>query len=209
MAKNDIPKATARRLPLYQRAFKNLEETNNEKISSAELSELLKIDSATIRRDFSYFGTLGRRGYGYDVSEMVEFFNKILSESEVSHVAIVGVGNLGEAILKENVRSEANTKITAGFDIKEEIINTVHNGIPIYSMDTLETQLPFLGIKTAILTVPADNAQEVAENLVAGGVEGILNFSPRRITVPEHVRVHSVDLTNELQILVYFMKNYQ
>lgn len=206
---NDIPKATARRLPLYQHAFRTLNEMNTEKVSSKELSGLLKIDSATIRRDFSYFGTLGRRGYGYDTEEMLSFFNHVLNREKVTHVAIVGVGNLGEAILKENISQEgSNIRITAGFDVKENLVNTIYNGIPIYPMDNITDQLPLLGIDTVILTVPIAVAQEVTDELIAADVKGILNFSQLRLTVPEDVHVHNVDLSNELQILIYFMDNY-
>lgn len=206
---SDIPKATARRLPLYQHAFRTLSEMNTKKISSKELSGLLKIDSATIRRDFSYFGTLGRRGYGYDTEEMLEFFNLVLNREKVTHVAIIGIGNLGLAILRENIGHEdPSIRITAGFDIKEELVNTIYNGIPIYPMDNIKTQLPLLGIDTVVLTVPSEVAQDVTNSLMEADVKGILNFSQDRLTVPDDVRVHNVDLTNELQILIYFMDNY-
>lgn len=208
MSKNDIPKATARRLPLYQRAFKSLAEVEKEKVSSAELSKILQIDSTTIRRDFSYFGTLGRRGYGYDVFDMQKFFDQLLNSEEVVHVAIVGVGNLGEALLRENSHSQDNVRITAGFDIKDHLINTIREGIPIYSIENLETQLSKLGIKTAVLTVPNEYAQQMADKLVDGGCRGILNFTNIRLSVPDHVLVHSVNLSNELKILNYFMENY-
>lgn len=208
MSQNDIPKATARRLPLYQRAFTSLAEIEKEKVSSAELSEILQIDSTTIRRDFSYFGTLGRRGYGYDVLDMQKFFDQLLNSEEVVHVAIVGVGNLGEALLRENSRGQDNVRITAGFDIKDHLINTIRKGIPIYSIEDLETQLPKLGIKTAVLTVPNEHAQKIADQLVAGGCRGILNFTNVRLSVPDYVLVHSVNLGNELKILNYFMENY-
>lgn len=208
MSQNDIPKATARRLPLYQRAFKSLAEVEKEKISSAELSGILQIDSTTIRRDFSYFGTLGRRGYGYDVFDMKKFFDQLLNSEEVVHVAIVGVGNLGEALLRENSHGQDNVRITAGFDIKDHLINTIREGIPIYSIEDLETQLPKLGIKTSVLTVPNEHAQKIADRLVDGGCRGILNFTNIRLNVPDHVLVHSVNLGNELKILNYFMENY-
>ncbi|MDO5457326.1 MAG: redox-sensing transcriptional repressor Rex [Atopococcus tabaci] len=209
MSQNDIPKATARRLPLYQRAFNSLAEVEKEKVSSAELSEILQIDSTTIRRDFSYFGALGRRGYGYDVSDMQKFFDQLMNSEEVVHVAIVGVGNLGEALLRENSHSQDNIRMTAGFDIKDHLINTIREGIPIYSMEDLETQLPKLGIKTAVLTVPNEHAQQIADRLVDGGCRGILNFTSIPLSVPSHVLVHSVNLGNELKILNYFMDNYQ
>lgn len=207
MPESQIPKATAKRLPVYQRAFRSLNENEKEKVSSQELSELVKIDSTTIRRDFSYLGTLGRRGYGYDVSELNRFFDQLLNRTQIVHVALVGVGNLGEALLKENVRSEENIRITVGFDIREDLTDTVKNGIPIYSMDDIAEQIPHLGIKTAILTVPNQHAQAAVNQLVEAGIEGILNFTTKRLNIPKNVRIRNVDLGNELQILNYFMEN--
>src|SRR5690606_31638349 len=93
-----IPKATARRLPLYYRYIQNLYNSGKQRVSSAELSEAVKVDSATIRRDFSYFGALGKKGYGYNVQYLLNFFRKALNQDELTKVALVGVGNLGTAL---------------------------------------------------------------------------------------------------------------
>ncbi|WP_423190058.1 redox-sensing transcriptional repressor Rex [Alkalibacterium sp. f15] len=209
MAEKKIPKATARRLPLYYRYLRFLYEAGKERISSAKLSEAVKVDSATIRRDFSYFGALGKRGYGYDVEELMNFFSKTLNQDRLTNVALIGVGNLGQALLNYNFRRNNNIRISAGFDVKDELIGTIHQGVPIYSIDDMVEQLDLQQIDVAILTVPSEVAQEMANKLVEGGVKGIMNFTPIRMTVPEHVRVHNVDLTNELQTLIYFINYYQ
>lgn len=208
MATQKIPRATARRLPLYYRYLRVLHETGKEKVSSTELSEAVKVDSATIRRDFSYFGALGKRGYGYDVESLMNFFSKTLNQDHLTHVALIGVGNLGHALLNYNFRRINNMRISAGFDVREDLVGTVYHGVPIYSVDEMVEQLQLQDIDVAILTVPADIAQETADKLVDGGVKGIMNFTPIRLTVPPHVRVHNVDLTNELQTLIYFINHY-
>lgn len=94
-----IPQATTKRLPLYYRFIQNFAQEGMERISSKELSEAMKIDSATIRRDFSYFGALGKKGYGYDVQHLLQFFSQTLDQHETTKVALIGVGNLGSALL--------------------------------------------------------------------------------------------------------------
>lgn len=203
-----IPKATARRLPLYHRYFTHLYEIGTKRISSAQLSETIKVDSATIRRDFSYFGALGKRGYGYDVETLMNFFKDQLSQEKLTNIALVGTGNLGQALLNYNFRKDNNIRISAGFDIDDNIVGTIKENVPIYHVDDLVNQIDDQQINVAILTVPIDTAQEMTDRLVDGGIKGILNFTPLRLTVPKNVRVHNVDLTNELQALVYFIDHY-
>lgn len=209
MADKKIPKATARRLPLYYRYLRFLHEAGKERVSSAKLSEAVKVDSATIRRDFSYFGALGKRGYGYDVEALMNFFSKTLNQDRLTNVALIGVGNLGQALLNYNFRRNNNIRISAGFDVKVDLIGTIHQGVPIYDINEMVDQLEMQQIDVAILTVPSEIAQEMADKLVKGGVRGIMNFTPIRVTVPKEVRVHNVDLTNELQTLIYFINYYQ
>ncbi|WP_208559248.1 redox-sensing transcriptional repressor Rex [Marinilactibacillus kalidii] len=209
MVEKKIPKATARRLPLYYRYLRFLHEAGKSRVSSAKLSEAVKVDSATIRRDFSYFGALGKRGYGYDVEALMNFFSKTLNQDRLTNVALIGVGNLGQALLNYNFRRSNNTRISAGFDVNEALIGTVHQGVPVYHIDEMVEQLDLQQIDVAILTVPSEIAQEMANKLVEGGVKGIMNFTPIRVNVPENIRVHNVDLTNELQTLIYFINYYQ
>ncbi|MFD1455323.1 redox-sensing transcriptional repressor Rex [Levilactobacillus lanxiensis] len=208
MTEQKIPRATAKRLPIYYRYLNILLDADKTRVSSTELSEAVKVDSATIRRDFSYFGALGKRGYGYDVESLIKFFKKILNQDRLTNVALIGVGNLGHALLNFNFHQDGNVRISAAFDVNADIANTIQSGVPIYPMSELRTQLEEQQIQVAILTVPADVAQSVTDDAVAGGVKGILNFTPLRVTVPKDVRVQNVDLTNELQTLIYFLEHY-
>jgi redox-sensing transcriptional repressor len=202
-----IPQATAKRLPLYYRFLKNLHASGKQRVSSAELSEAVKVDSATIRRDFSYFGALGKKGYGYNVNYLLSFFRKTLDQDEITEVALVGVGNLGTAFLNYNFMKNNNTKIVMAFDIDQAKVGMQVGGVPVYHLDELEQRLNE-DITVAILTVPAYVAQSITDRLVKKGIKGILNFTPARLNVPEHIRVHHIDLAVELQSLVYFLKHY-
>ncbi|MDS9473171.1 redox-sensing transcriptional repressor Rex [Sporosarcina pasteurii] len=202
-----IPQATTRRLPLYYRFLQNFANANKTRISSSELSEAMKIDAATIRRDFSHFGALGRKGYGYDVQYLLDFFRKTLDQDEVTDVALIGVGSLGTAFLKYNFHKNHNTRIVIAFDPRTPKEGMINSGIPVYHSDQMTEKIKEQGIELAILTVPADVAQYVTNDLVDVGIKGILNFSPVRLSAPDSVRVHTIDLSVELQTLVYFMKN--
>lgn len=206
MDQNKIPQATAKRLPLYYRFLNNLNQQGKTRVSSKELSDAVKVDSATIRRDFSYFGALGKKGYGYNVEYLLGFFRSTLDQHEVTDVALIGAGNLGTAFLKYNFMRNNNIRITKAFDADPNKVGKDIEGVPIYHVDDLIDELK--GMRVAILTVPATEAQEITDMLVNEGVNGILNFTPARITVPSHVRVHHIDLAVELQSLVYFLKHY-
>lgn len=208
MAQYKIPNATIKRLPLYYRYFQFLSDSHNQKVSSTELAKAVQVDSATIRRDFSYFGSLGKRGYGYEVEPMVEFFKKLLNQDKTSKVALVGVGNLGHALLNYNFSQTNNIKIVAAFDSDPAKIGTQINQITVYDIQDVAQHLHEQQIDVVILSIPVGSAQVVTDRLVQAHVKGILNFTPLRISTPENVRVHNVDLANELQTLIYFLDNY-
>ncbi|PLR98657.1 redox-sensing transcriptional repressor Rex [Bacillus sp. T33-2] len=203
-----IPQATAKRLPLYYRFLSNLHSSGKQRVSSAELSEAVKVDSATIRRDFSYFGALGKKGYGYNVNYLLTFFRKTLDQDEMTKVALIGVGNLGTAFLNYNFSKNNNTKIEIAFDVDPGKVGTKIGDVPVYHMDELESKLVEEGIHVAILTVPSSVAQTITDTLIQANIKGILNFTPARLNVPASTRIHHIDLAVELQSLVYFLKHY-
>ena len=204
----DIPKATAKRLSLYYRIFKRFNGERMERVNSKQIAEAIGIDSATVRRDFSYFGELGRRGFGYDVNKLMTFFADLLNDNSVTNVMLVGIGNMGHALLHYRFHERNKMKIVMAFDTDDhpEVGTTTNDGIPIYGISQVNDKLKDVDVKTAILTVPSTRAQEVATILVEAGVKGILSFSPVHLTVPKDVVVQYVDLTSELQTLLYFMK---
>lgn len=207
MPNRKIPRATAKRLPVYYRYLNVLLNANKHRVSSTELSEAVQVDSATIRRDFSYFGELGKRGYGYDIEKLLNFFKGILKQDKLTSVALVGVGSLGSALMNYNFHQSTNLRISAAFDPKESLANTVKSGIPVYPVEDMKKQIKEQQIDAVILTVPGSESQAVTDQLVEAGVHGILNFTPVRLSVPKDVQVQNIDLTNELQTLIYFIES--
>lgn len=203
-----IPRATLKRLPLYYRFVSSLKSKGIDRVNSKAISDALQIDSATIRREFSYFGELGKKGYGYNIDSLLDFFKSELSESDMIKIAIVGVGNLGKALLTYNFSIHDDMTITEAFDVKEDVIGQKIGNVIVKDNDELITTLKKEEIDVVILTTPERVAQKVADELVQAGVKGILNFTPGRINTPSDVQVHQIDLGIELQSLLFFMKNY-
>ncbi len=192
-------------MPLYYRYLLLLNDEGKDKVSSTELAEAVQVDSASIRRDFSYFGALGKRGYGYDVKNLLSFFKKILNQDTLTNVALVGVGNLGHALLNYNFKRSNNIRISCAFDINPEITGKITQGVPVYSMDEMKQQIADQQIRIAILTVPQATAQNTADEMIEAGIKGIMNFTPIRLSAPNGVRIQNVDLATELQTLIYFL----
>ncbi|MFV0556802.1 MAG: redox-sensing transcriptional repressor Rex [Lactovum sp.] len=205
----DLPKATVKRLPQYYRLFKKLVEENITRTNSREISEKIGVDSATVRRDFSLFGELGRRGYGYDSLILRDFFANLLENKTATHIALVGIGNLGRALLNYPFQRRNRLHVVQAYDLPSNpLVGTVsEDNIPIYDISELKKNLKKEKIKTAILSVDTLHAQEVTDLLVEAGIKGILNFTPIYLKVPEHVVIQSIDLTKELQTLIFFMNN--
>ena len=198
-----MPKATAKRLPVYLRYLKMLGDSGVKRIKSREFSEMIQIPSATIRRDFSHVGELGRSGYGYDVPYLIEVFSNILNTQEEKRIALIGCGNLGKALLKNNFRRNENLNIVCAFDNDSALVGTTINGLLVHDMSEVEE-----GVTVAISTVPSHHAQKAIDKIVQAGVTAILNFAPDRVSVPANVSVQYIDLTTELQTLIYFNETF-
>lgn len=208
-----IPKATVKRLPFYRRYFESLHEQGIQRILSSQLGDMLKIDPATIRRDFSYIGELGRQGFGYEVNKVLHALNDFLDLNNVEQCILIGVGNLGKAFLQYNVmKSQMQNhinpiEITNAFDISSDVIGRTFSGIDVIHINKLEETIKKDNIKIAILSVPAKNANEIAERLETAGIRAIFNFSAMSLNVSRAVYVYEVDLLNELQSFLFFFKN--
>lgn len=203
-----MPKATAKRLPVYLRYLKMLGDSGVKRIKSREFSEMIQIPSATIRRDFSHVGELGRSGYGYDVPYLIEVFSNILNTQEEKRIALIGCGNLGKALLKNNFRRNENLNIVCAFDNDSALVGTTINGLLVHDMSELEAFVRQEGGTVAISTVPSHHAQKAIDKIVQAGVTAILNFAPDRVSVPANVSVQYIDLTTELQTLIYFNETF-
>jgi len=203
MRYHKIPDETIRRLPIYLRELLLLSEKGQQKISSKLLAEFLGFNPAQIRKDFSYFGGFGIRGVGYEINELIKNIKKILKLNIVRKTALVGVGNLGSAILQYSGFKVYGLEIKAAFDTSPSKIGKVINGIKIESVSKL-TGLKRRKIKLAILSVPRNAAQENADILVNSGVSGILNLTPARLVMPKNIKVITLDIAMYLARLPYY-----
>lgn len=208
---NKISDAVIRRLPLYLRVLDDLaNEGETELISSQELGLKAGVGSALVRKDLAWFGEFGKQGVGYEVDYLRDELRKILNLDQELPVALVGVGSLGGALARYHLKRFAedpsfSLNLVALFDSDPKKVGTTVNGIPIFSLEQLEEQVQKLGIKMAMITVPADQAQEVADLLIKGGIQGILNFAPVKLRAPSGVQIASADLSLELQRLAYYI----
>ena len=201
-----VPEATIKRLSIYMRVLKDLEKKGVEVISSAELADICGVNAAQIRKDLTYFGEFGIRGVGYYVKELHFDIRKVLGLNQRRNVALVGVGNLGRALASYRSFSEHGYNFVAAFDVDPERVGeSLRDGIEIHSMDDLATFAAEHRLEIAIITTPAEAAQRAADQIVAAGIRGILNFAPTQIQVPVDVKVKKVDLTTEFDNLVYHL----
>jgi len=201
-----ISESVVRRLPIYLRYLNELALKNVQTVSSQELGARLDLNPAQIRKDLAYFGEFGKKGIGYDVSYLIEKIRQILKIDQPINVALVGAGNLGRALCNYNMYQKDNMKIKAVFDNSPDKVGQAINHLTVEPLSKLEEIIKQERIRVGIITVPASEAQNVAEQLVNAGIEAILNFAPVIIKVPEHIRVHYADFTSDLLSLAYYLE---
>lgn len=201
-----IPKAVIKRLSLYSRVLQAMEMRSVEKISSMELGEKLGLNPAQVRKDLAYFGQFGVRGVGYYVAELRKSIKRILGTDREVRVGLIGVGNLGLALLSYGGFARQGFKIVAAFDNDKRKVGSVKNNIEIFNVREIEEKIKVRAIDIAILAVPAEAAQEIADRVVKAGINAILNFVPTRLVVPDDVKVHYVDLAIEIESLTYYLR---
>lgn len=197
------PKAVVSRLSLYLRELLRLERDGVETTSSTQLGKLLGFSDAQVRKDLAYFGQFGYPGIGYRCDELIAAVRTILGTNQAWQVAIVGVGNLGQALLGYKGFRDDTFRIVAGFDADPAKVGEVLSGIPIYNLDELSGKVKELDIRLAIIAVPGHAAQSVADRVVEAGIAGVLNFAPVTLNLPDSVRSVGVDLAIELEQLSF------
>jgi redox-sensing transcriptional repressor len=201
-----IPRKTIYRLSIYLRCLARLRENGIGTVSSEALAKAAGVKSTQLRKDLACFGTFGTRGLGYDVTELSTKIADELGTSRLQPVILVGVGNLGLALLSYRGFEKEGFEIITAFDAELRRKRDKEIKQPIYGMDKLREFAQTHGVKMAILTVPAAAAQEVANLLVNSGITGILNFSPIVLSLPEEVIINNVNLAIELENLSYFIQ---
>lgn len=202
-----IPEVVIYRLPLYLRILTPLAEENAEVVSSKELGERLHMTPAQIRKDLSYFGKFGKQGKGYNVSLLREELRQILGLDREWHIALIGVGRLGKAILDYGMLALREFTIVAAFDIDPHQIGRNVNGLVIQDLSELADTLKRKNIEIGIVAVPPSQVQQAIDRLVECGIKVILNYAPTAARAPKDVRIHEVGPTLALQRMTYFLKS--
>lgn len=206
-ADGSVPKAVVSRLSLYLRELQHLVREGHQRTSSSQLGSLLGFSDAQVRKDLAYFGHFGHPGIGYRCDDLIHAVRKILGTDRDWPVALVGTGNLGRALLGYKGFSHQGFRIVAAFDVDPQRIGATIEGVRVFHLDQLAQVVADNRIKLGMIAVPAPAAQSVADRLVASGIEGIVNFAPVTISLPECVRQVGVDLAIELEQLSFAVVN--
>ncbi|HEV7299476.1 MAG TPA: redox-sensing transcriptional repressor Rex [Tepidisphaeraceae bacterium] len=198
-----IPNPAIRRLSLYLRQLEAFGRKDRRTISSKQLGESLGLTDAQVRKDLAYFGQFGHPGIGYRVDDLIVQVKHILGTDKTWNVMLVGFGNLGRALASYRGFNNKGFRLVAIFDADAAKVGKTHDDLIIQPLSELRETVGRLNIRLAILAVPGDVAQDVADQLVESGIHGILNFAPATITVPPTVALNAVDLAVQLEQLSF------
>lgn len=204
--REQISYSTIRRLSRYYRVLESAAEEELTHISSEQLAERNGVTSAQVRKDLSYFGTFGKRGLGYPVKELRNEILHILGMDHQWPVVLVGAGNIGRAMIDYVEFRRRGFLIVAGFDVDPKKIGITYRGVPIFPMFRLPEVVETHEVDIGIVAVPALSAQRVCNQLAESGVKGLLNFAHTRLIVPPGIKVRTVDMSIEMETLVYVVK---
>jgi redox-sensing transcriptional repressor len=204
-----IPYATIKRLPVYHRFLSDLARKEVERISSRELAVKMGVNPSQLRQDLSYFGSFGQQGYGYRVDDLLREIGHILGLNQAVKMVLVGAGHLGTALANYENFNRRGFRITAIFDSDPAVIGLFISGIQVMDVRELQDHLRAEPAEIGIITTPAEAAQETADRLVQGGVQGIWNFAPVSLRVPETVIQENVHISESLLLLSFKLKQRQ
>ena len=202
---SEIPDIVIGRLPLYLRALRRLQQEEKSVTSSHELGRRLDISSAQIRKDLSHFGGFGKQGTGYQIEYLIDQLQDVLQVNQEWMVAVVGAGNLGIAISHYRGFQDRGFRIAHVFDISPQKIGRPVGEFVVQSVSAMPEIIRDESIKIAMLAVPAEHAQAVADQLVEAGVQAILNYAPININVPVDVQIQYIDPVTHLQHMTYYL----
>ena len=203
--KTMISKFIIDRLPLYFRTLRQAQDEGMEIISSEELGQRLGIKAGQIRKDLSSFGQFGNKGVGYYILKLISDIEELLGLNNNWHIAVIGLGHLGWSLAHYRKFDILGFKLVAIFDIDSNKIGKCINGIQVSNLDCLQEVMQEQVIHIGIIAVPENDAQEVADKLVAAGVRSIWNFAPQKIKVPDTVRIINEDLSVRLSSLSFYL----
>jgi len=200
-----VPDIVIDRLPRYLQTLNQMAKEGLHTVSSSVLAARLSTTAAQIRKDLSYFGGFGKQGTGYHIYDLIEELQKILNLDQIWRVAVVGAGNLGRALTQYPGFPRRGIEIKLLFDIDPKVIGTQVGTVTVQHVDFLETEIRHHEIKIGILAVPPDLAQQIADRMIDAGIEGILNYTPFTLVLPESVRILDIDPVLQLQTMMYYI----
>ncbi len=201
-----IPDATIERIALYSRPLERLMEKGEQLVSSEKLAELCNVNPAQVRKDLSYFGEFGVRGIGYDVLDLLKEIRKILVSDREWKMGIVGIGNLGMALVENTNFEKRGYRFVAAFDADpQKIGKELPCGLTIQSIENLKPLTKELGIEVGVIAAQSSQAQGVADALLEAGIKAIINFSPVQLRQPEGCLLENVDFSVKLDDLAYHL----
>ncbi|MCS7055191.1 MAG: redox-sensing transcriptional repressor Rex [Thermoflexales bacterium] len=200
-----VPDIVVARLPLYLRALSAMQHSGKEFTSSQEMAQWLGISSAQIRKDLSHFGEFGKQGTGYSITGLQQKLRQILNLEREWPIIIIGAGNIGSAIANYPGFAHRGFRVCAVFDNDPRKIGSHIGRYEVYDVRELPTFVRRHGIQLAMIAVPAESAQEVADLAIAAGIKAILNYAPINLSVPDHIRVENIDPVLHLQHMTYYL----
>ena len=208
MEDRGISQAVIGRLPRYFRYLGELKDEGIERVSSQELSDIMRVTASQIRQDLNNFGGFGQQGYGYNVGYLYDEIGKILGLNKKHNLIIVGAGHLGQALVNYMNFTRRGFLFKGIFDINEKIHGAQVRGITVRPMEEIENFVRENDIDIAVLTIPKNSAVEVAEQLVSYGIKGFWNFAHVDLHVPENIQVENVHLSDSLMKLSYNLASH-
>lgn len=196
-----VPEPTLRRLPWYLAFLKLMKDKGETFVSSTQIAKEISVDSSQVAKDLSFVNISGKTRVGYDINALVAVLEDFLGFTSQHKAFLFGVGSLGAALLQDSGLSQYGLEIVAGFDVREELAGTWINGIPVFHLDDFPAKQKEYGATIGVITVPVDKAQEVTEQIIAGGIRALWNFTPFRIRVPEHIVVQNTSMYAHLAVM--------
>jgi redox-sensing transcriptional repressor len=204
-----LPHKTIERLSQYRRALLMVHASGKTHIFSHEIAKIIHITAVQVRRDIMLIGYTGTLRKGYSVKELIDLIGEIIDSEQIIKVCVIGVGNLGRAIINYFSGKRTKLSIVAVFDSNAEKVGKKYSGVTCYSIEQISELVKKEDINIGIITVPADQGQVTADRLVKAGIKGILNYAPKSVSVPKDVHLEEYDMITSLEKVAFFVKTHQ
>ena len=203
-----LPHKTIERLSQYRRALLMVHTSGKSHIFSHEIAKIIHITAVQVRRDIMLIGYTGTLRKGYNVKELIDLIGEIIDSEMIIRVCVIGVGNLGRAIINYFSGKRTKLSIVAVFDSNTEKVGKKYSGVTCYDIEQINDLVKSEDIKIGIITVPADQGQVTADRLVRAGIKGILNYAPKSVSVPKDVYLEEYDMITSLEKVAFFVKTH-